>query len=29
MGPDNKARRVLVENLNIRGEAVFDRVSRN
>jgi hypothetical protein len=29
MGPDGKARRVLVENLNIRGEGVFDRVSRN
>jgi CubicO group peptidase (beta-lactamase class C family) len=27
MGPDNKARRVLVENLNIRGQGIFDRVS--
>jgi CubicO group peptidase (beta-lactamase class C family) len=27
MGPDNKARRVLVENLNIHGEGTFDRVS--
>ena len=29
MGPDGKARRVFVENPNIRGEAVFDHVSRN
>ena len=28
MGPDGKSRRVLVENLNIRGEGVFDRVSQ-
>jgi CubicO group peptidase (beta-lactamase class C family) len=27
IGPDGKARRVLVENLNIRGEGIFDRVS--
>jgi hypothetical protein len=29
MGPDGKARRVLVENLNIRGEGVFDGVPPN
>jgi CubicO group peptidase (beta-lactamase class C family) len=28
MGPDNTARRVLIENLNIHGEGIFDRVSR-
>jgi hypothetical protein len=27
MGPDNKARRVLVENLNIHGAGIFDRAS--
>ena len=27
IGPDGKARRVLVENLNIHGEGIFDRVS--
>ena len=29
MGPENKARRVLVENLNIHGEGIFDRVSKD
>jgi Domain of unknown function (DUF3471) len=27
MGPDGKAHRVLIENLNIHGNGVFDRVS--
>ncbi len=29
MGPENKARRVLVENLNIHGEGVFNRASKD
>ncbi len=28
IGPDGKATRVLVENLNVRGEGVFKRVGR-
>ena len=27
LGPDGKAQRVLVENLNLHGEGLFDRVS--
>jgi hypothetical protein len=29
MGPDGKAQRVLVENLNIHGEGIFERMSEN